>query len=86
VCRQRLHVSNNANFSISFHAEGAFNKLYLVRTDEQSLLIRISLPVCPHDKTRGEVTTLRWLAENTNILVPKFIAFDDISQNEIGFE
>ncbi|KAH8781205.1 phosphotransferase enzyme family-domain-containing protein [Diaporthe sp. PMI_573] len=86
VCRQRLHIGNNANCSISFHAEGSFNKLYLVRTDEQSLLIRISLPVCPHDKTRGEVTTLRWLAENTNIPVPKVIAFDDISQNEIGFE
>lgn len=86
VCRQRLQVSNNANCSISFHAEGAFNKLYVVRTDEQSLLIRISLPVCPHDKTRGEVTTLRWLAENTNIPVPKIVAFDDTSKNEIGFE
>lgn len=86
VCRRSLSISDNANCSISFHAEGAFNKLYLVRTDEQSLLIRISLPVCPHDKTRGEVTTLRWLAENTTIPIPKVVAFDDTSRNEIGFE
>lgn len=86
VCRQRLHISNNANCSISFHAEGAFNKLYLVKTDEQSLIIRITLPVHPRYKTRGEVTTLRWLAENTNIPVPKVAAFDDDRENEIGFE
>ncbi|POS73356.1 hypothetical protein DHEL01_v208247 [Diaporthe helianthi] len=86
VCRQRLHIGNDATCSISFYAEGAFNKLYLVRTDEQSLLIRVSLPVCPHDKTRGEVTTLRWLADNTDIPVPKVVTFDDTSRNEIGFE
>lgn len=86
VCRQRLHISNNANCSISFHAEGAFNKLYLVKTDEQTLIVRIPLPVCPRYKTRGEVTTLRWLVENTNIPVPKVVAFDDDSENEIGFE
>lgn len=86
VCRQRLNISNNANCSISFHAEGAFNKLYLVKTDEQSLIIRITLPVHPRYKTGGEVTTLRWLAENTNIPVAKVVAFDDDRENEIGFE
>lgn len=86
VCRQCLHIGNNANCSVSFHAEGAFNKLYLVKTDEQSLIIRITLPVHPRYKTRGEVTTLRWLAENTNIPVPKVVAFDDDRENAIGFE
>lgn len=86
VCRKRLNISNDASCSISFYAEGAFNKLYLVKTAEQSLLMRISLPVCPHDKTRGEVTTMRWLAKNTTIPVPNVVAFDDTNQNEIGFE
>ncbi|KAG8161177.1 hypothetical protein KVR01_009441 [Diaporthe batatas] len=86
VCRQRLHISSNTSCSITFHAEGAFNKLYLVKTYEQSLLMRVTLPVCPRHKTRGEVTTTRWLAENTTIPVPNIVAFDDTSNNEIGFE
>lgn len=86
VCRQHLHVDSNDTCHISFYDEGAFNKLYLVKTGEQSLLIRITLPVCPYHKTNGEVTTLQWLAENTSIPVPKVIAFDDSSDNEIRFE
>lgn len=86
VCRQRLHIDDNDACEVSFHAQGAFNKLYLVRLKDQSFLMRISLPVCPHHKTRGEVTTLRWVRENTDIPVPKIIDFDDSSKNEIGFE
>lgn len=89
VCRHHLQINNNANCIVSFHAQRAYSNLYLVRTNEQSLLMRISLPVCPQEKTRGEATTLRWLADITDgmsIPLPKLVAFDDTSQNEIGFE
>lgn len=44
------------------------------------------LPVCPRDKTQSEVTTKRWVGENTDIPVPKVFDFDDSNANEIGFE
>ncbi|KAK7745384.1 hypothetical protein SLS53_002880 [Cytospora paraplurivora] len=48
--------------------------------------MRVSLPVHPHLKTRGEVATLQWVRDNTDVPVPKVIAFQDNNQNEIGFE
>lgn len=87
VCRRRLKVEPSDTCTISFHAEGAFNKLYLVETGgEQRLLMRVSLPVCPRHKTRGEATTLGWLRERTTIPVPRILDFDDGNDNEIGFE
>ncbi|KAK2041699.1 hypothetical protein LZ31DRAFT_625335 [Colletotrichum somersetense] len=65
---------------------GAFNKLYLVQTNGNKLLMRVSLPVDPGDKTRGEVATLRWLRRWTSTLVPRVFAFDDSNNNKIGFE
>ncbi|CAI7649441.1 unnamed protein product [Penicillium glandicola] len=48
--------------------------------------MRVSLPVYPHNKTLGEVTTLRFLRRATDVPVPEVIAFDDSGNNEIGFE
>lgn len=82
VSRRTLHVK----CEVSFFAEGAFNKLYLVQTAQRDLLMRVSLPVHPHAKTRGEVTTLRFLRRRTEVPVPDVVAFDDSNDNEIGFE
>lgn len=86
VCRQRLQVQPSDACTISFFAEGAYNKLYLVETGDKRLLIRVSLPVCPRHKTCGEVTTLRWLREHTTIPVPTVVDFDERNDNKIGFE
>lgn len=48
--------------------------------------MRVSLPVCPRTKTRGEVTTLQFLRRETTVPVPEVVAFDDSAENEIGFE
>lgn len=48
--------------------------------------MRVSLPVDPGHKTRGEVTTLRWVRRMTQVPVLKVIAYDDSQDNEIGFE
>ncbi|KAK3354074.1 hypothetical protein B0T25DRAFT_545940 [Lasiosphaeria hispida] len=49
-------------------------------------IMRVSLPVYPHRKTRAEVATLRWVCENTTIPVPKVFGFHDSNDNEVGFE
>ena len=71
---------------VTFHAEGAFNKLYPVDSPRGKSLLRVSLPVDPGHKTRGEATTLRWIRRNTDVPVPYVIAFEDSRDNEIGFE
>ncbi|GAB1319650.1 hypothetical protein MFIFM68171_09860 [Madurella fahalii] len=88
VCRTVLGLAPEDHLTVSFHAAGAFNKLYLVESPRGSprSLMRVSLPVDPKSKTRGEVTTLRWIRRMTHVPVPKVIAFDDSQDNEIGFE
>lgn len=48
--------------------------------------MRIPLPVDPGFKTLKEVVTLEYVREHTTILVPKVIASDFTSDNELGFE
>jgi aminoglycoside phosphotransferase (APT) family kinase protein len=86
VCREKLQVQDSETCKVSFYAEGGFNKLYLARTSRREALMRVSLPVYPHHKTRGEVTTLCFLRRTTDIPVPEVIAFDDTGKNDIGFE
>ncbi|KAF7297640.1 Phosphotransferase enzyme family-domain-containing protein [Mycena kentingensis (nom. inval.)] len=92
VCRRELQLAPDAECKISFFAAGAFNKLYLVTTESSTLLMRVSLPVYPHYKTRGEVATLGWVREHTQIPVPKVLASQDnrinagASEDELDFE
>ncbi|KAL2867579.1 phosphotransferase enzyme family-domain-containing protein [Aspergillus lucknowensis] len=86
MCRYKLQTYDSKSCDVSFFAEGAFNKLYLARTSHRDFLMRVSLPVHPHSKTRSEVTTLRFLRREADITVPEIIAFDDSNENKIGFE
>jgi hypothetical protein len=67
VCRAKLHLSDPEPCDVTFFAQGAFNKLYLARTGTRDYIMRVSLPVHPHNITLGGVTTLRFLWRETNI-------------------
>lgn len=86
IARQHLKLEPDASCTVKFHAEGAFNKLYRVDTAAESTLMRVTLPVDPFNKTNSEVATIKFVDENTDIPVPKIFAFDDSSENELGFE
>ncbi|KAM0461551.1 hypothetical protein ACHAPV_004257 [Trichoderma viride] len=86
VCREKLGIEETGTCQVSFHAKGGFNKIYLVRTSQRQLIMRVSLPVCPRIKTRGEVTTLQFLHRATTVPVPEVFAYDDSAENEIEFE
>ncbi|KAK4221287.1 kinase-like domain-containing protein [Podospora fimiseda] len=88
ICRRLLKIPSDSPCTITFHASGLFNKLYIIKSDKNPgrHIMRVSLPVYPQHKTRSEVATLRWLRENTSIPVPEVYAFDDSNSNEIGFE
>ncbi|KAJ5165630.1 uncharacterized protein N7500_007460 [Penicillium coprophilum] len=86
VCRNSLSLDDMETCDVTFYAEGSFNKLYLARTSNRLFLMRVSLPVHPHSKTLGEVTTLQFLRRATNIPVPEIFAYDESASNEIGYE
>ncbi|RSM15062.1 hypothetical protein CDV31_005142 [Fusarium ambrosium] len=92
TCRRVLHLDALDDCSVSFKAEGGFNKVYLVRTYlaqdncEEKWIFRVSLPVEPGKKTTGEVATLSWLERHKHIPSPRVIAFDATSKNDIGYE
>ena len=81
-----------SSYEIRFFSAGAFNKLYLIyplNADEgtvESFIMRVALPVDPYFKTANEVATLQFVQKNTSIPVPRIIAFDPSSDNELGFE
>ncbi|KAK7967133.1 uncharacterized protein PG986_001410 [Apiospora aurea] len=93
VCCEQLGLSfSNMNgqgedtCAVAFLAAGAFNRVYTVDSVKGKYVMRVSLPVDPIFKTRGEVSTLRFIRENTTIPVPEVIAFDDTRSSKIGFE
>ncbi|KAM5355137.1 hypothetical protein ACJ41O_001783 [Fusarium nematophilum] len=88
VCLDALELRSEEDFTVEFFASGSFNRLYLVEvpSSQQKLLMRVSLPVDPHNKTMGEVATMQWLRRFTGVPVPDVIAFDASCDNEIGFE
>ncbi|KAI9167946.1 Nitrilase [Paramyrothecium foliicola] len=72
--------------TINFLAQGAFNRLFVVKSPAQELVVRVSLPICPKFKTESEVATIKWVRDNTSLPVPEILAFCSDRQSSIGFE
>ncbi|KAK9235074.1 phosphotransferase enzyme family-domain-containing protein [Lipomyces kononenkoae] len=72
--------------TIEFLAQGAFNRLYIIRSTEKDIVARVTLPVDPAWKTLSEVATLKWVRENTSLPVPEVLAYKADRSSVIGFE
>ncbi|KAH7175948.1 hypothetical protein EDB81DRAFT_896735 [Dactylonectria macrodidyma] len=55
VSRQQLKTPSEDPCTVTFHAAGLFNKVYLVHTAGSSFIMRVTLPVYPRHKTRAEI-------------------------------
>ncbi|CCC05158.1 hypothetical protein SMACR_07895 [Sordaria macrospora] len=87
VVRRHLGITTPSKCIVTFHSSGTYNKFYHVHSPVHGrYLMRVILPVDPHNKTRGEVATLQLVRRKTDIPVPVVVAYDDTSDNEIGFE
>lgn len=86
IARKYLGHDEEVPIDVTFHAKGAFNKLYKVSTLGSNCLMRVSLPVNPHHKTESEVATIGFVRNETDLPVPRIIAFDSDNQNKLGFE
>ncbi|ELR04707.1 hypothetical protein GMDG_01565 [Pseudogymnoascus destructans 20631-21] len=54
--------------------------------NEQTLILRLALPVDPRYKTLSEVATMEWMRHNANVPVPTVVSHDASSANPVGFE
>ncbi|RPA89054.1 hypothetical protein L873DRAFT_1823550 [Choiromyces venosus 120613-1] len=96
LCRRHLYLDTPlpVSLTITFLAEGAFNKLYAVSASTDSsdspelkvYVFRVSLPVEPFYKTTSEVATLAYIRRYTTIPVPEVIAHCATAENELGFQ
>ncbi|PIG90221.1 hypothetical protein AARAC_003672 [Aspergillus arachidicola] len=76
----------SSTVQVTFLAQGALNKIYEVKIDNEVFVMRVSLPVDPYYKTMSEVSTLDWISRTTNIPVPRVITYQSSRDNPIGFE
>ncbi|KAK2772571.1 hypothetical protein CKAH01_13951 [Colletotrichum kahawae] len=86
VCRRHLDIDENSRCDVSPYGKSGGKKTYLVQSNAKKAIMRVFLPLDPGYQTRGEVATMRWIKLRTSIPVPEVFAFDDSSDNEIGFE
>jgi Phosphotransferase enzyme family len=85
VLRQTLHT--NETIEINFLAQGAFNKLYKINVGvNPASVMRVTLPVDPHAKVESEAATMKLIERQAKFPVPRIIAFDSSSDNELGYE
>ncbi|WQF75313.1 Putative aminoglycoside phosphotransferase, protein kinase-like domain superfamily [Colletotrichum destructivum] len=52
----------------------------------QKVVLKFSLPVCPHDKLESEVATMAWVATVSPKLIPRVLLFDSYPRNPLGLE
>ncbi|KJK68671.1 Phosphotransferase enzyme family protein [Aspergillus parasiticus SU-1] len=76
----------SSTVQVTFLGQGALNKIYDVKIDNEIFVMRVSLPVDPYYKTMSEVSTLDWISRTTNIPVPRVITYQSSRDNPIGFE
>ncbi|KFY04525.1 hypothetical protein O988_00715 [Pseudogymnoascus sp. VKM F-3808] len=75
------------NASISFLAQGAFNKVYTITSPgAKDLILRLTLPVDPGVKTLSEVATMEWMRFNTSIPVARVLRYAESRAKIVGFE
>ncbi|KAK3691648.1 hypothetical protein LTR37_018527 [Vermiconidia calcicola] len=86
LCRRHLQIERDARCEVAFYAQGGFNKLYKIDTNERVAVMRIALPVDPKHKTASEVATIKFLRTKTKMPLPEIIAFDESNDNDLGLE
>jgi hypothetical protein len=76
IARIRLCHAEDVPIDVVFYAQGAFNRLHRISAAESICLMRVSLPVYLHLELQSEVVTTNFVRHETDIHVPRIIAFD----------
>lgn len=77
IARCELHIPEDGRCDVEFLAESSFNKVYKIDCDnEESCVMRVSLPVHPGFKTKCEVATIEFIGLNTEVPIAKIHTHD----------
>ena len=82
--RSLFHMELEDRLDVSLLGTGAMNRAYLVTTRKSQYVMRISLPLDPGHKTRGEVATLNFLEKYTSLKVPVVEHYSDAFDDQVG--
>lgn len=89
--RSRIFDAQTSNAQVLRRVAGSYNLVHIVQLDELKLVIRVpatgwgdGLTDSAARALESQVTTLRILASETTIPVPRVLAFDVSCDNEIG--
>jgi hypothetical protein len=82
--RSLFHMKLEEQLRVSLLGAGAMNRAYLVTTRRNQFVLRISLPMDPGYKTRGEVATLNFLERYTRLNVPVVENYSDSFDDQVG--
>ncbi|KAK1621752.1 hypothetical protein BDP81DRAFT_511288 [Colletotrichum phormii] len=52
----------------------------------RQVILKLSLPVCPHDKLEAEVAAMVFARQGSPAVVPQVLVFDSIGRNPLGLE
>ncbi|KFY07810.1 hypothetical protein V492_06808 [Pseudogymnoascus sp. VKM F-4246] len=73
--------------TITFLAQGAFNKVYTVTSPSHpDVILRLALPVDPRFKTLSEVATMEWMLHHTSAPLPRVLRYGESRANIVGME
>ena len=93
LSRNHLQIPVEHDITVTFLAQGAFNKVYTISTSDGGgvesqlpYVFRVTIPVEPFYKTASEVATLSYIQEHTFVPVPRIVAYSSTADNELGFE
>lgn len=83
---QRFGCKPDDEISITFLADGGFNRVYSIQTPVRSYVFRVAFPVDPYYKTEADVATSELVRHFTTIPVPKIYAYDSSPHNALDLE
>ncbi|KAK1767543.1 phosphotransferase enzyme family-domain-containing protein [Phialemonium atrogriseum] len=85
---ESISMIEAGTINMSLLAQGAFNKLCDITMSKkaEALILRVALPVDPRYKTLSEVATMDRMRHNTNVPVPRVLAYEASRANPVGFE
>lgn len=86
IPRERLHLDEATDRTVTFLAQGGFNKLYAIDATARRWVMRVALPVDPHRKTASEVSTMCFVRRDTSMPVPSVLSRDASNDNSFPFE
>ncbi|CRG83496.1 hypothetical protein PISL3812_00847 [Talaromyces islandicus] len=82
AAKAALHLPESCG--VTFLAKAAYNKLYIVESDNNEAVVKVTHWTKMENSRRS--FHLQWLAQTTNLPIPRVLAYHIERSNVVGFE